>query len=124
MTDLNALQQEIESIGNQIRDLKASGGGGDALGALITQLNTLKKEYADQNGGLGIDGKPYQPPSLSKAEKKKLEKEKKAAASAANGGAVTGNGAGEVRVDLPTSMNLMSMLYSHPLSVLLDAILP
>jgi hypothetical protein len=106
MTDLNTLQQEIESVGNQIRDLKANGGGGDALGLLITQLNTLKKQYAEQNGGLGFDGKPYQPPALSKAEKKKLEKEKKAAAAAASGGGGGGTGAGEVRVDLRTIMNV------------------
>jgi hypothetical protein len=81
MTDLVALQTEIESIGTQIRELKSSGGGD--VGALVAQLNTLKKQYADNNGGMGVDGKPYQPPSLSKAEKKKLEKEQKAAAAAA-----------------------------------------
>ena len=90
MTDLVTLQSDIESIGAQIRELKGSGSGD--VGALVTQLNALKKQYADQNGGMGVDGKPYQPPSLSKAEKKKLEKEQKAAAAAAAGapGAVSG----------------------------------
>jgi len=76
MVDLEALKSEIECVGNQIRDLKA-GGSGD-VGALVGKLNGLKKDYADNNGGIGVDGKPYQVP-LSKAEKKKLEKEKKAA---------------------------------------------
>lgn len=92
MTDLTSLQTEIDSIGTQIRDLKASGGGsGDAIGALVTHLNTLKKQYAEQNGGIGVDGKPYQAP-LSKAEKKKLEKEQKAAAAVA-AAATAGTGA-------------------------------
>ena len=90
MTDLVTLQSDIESIGAQIRELKGSGSGD--VGALVTQLNALKKQYADQNGGMGVDGKPYPPPSLSKADKKKLEKEQKAAAAAAAGapGAVSG----------------------------------
>lgn len=87
MSGLESIITEIESLGDQIRDLKASGGD---VGALVAKLTALKKDYADQNGGIGVDGKPYQAP-LSKAEKKKLEKEKKAAAAAAaagGGGAV------------------------------------
>lgn len=84
---LEALKSQIEEIGNQIRDIKDGGNNnGDAsqiIPSLVANLNTLKQEYANQNGGLGVDGKPYQPP-LSKAEKKKLEKEKKAAAAAAS----------------------------------------
>ena len=72
---LDTLKAEIDTVGNQIRELKSSGGD---VGSLVARLNELKKEYADNNGGIGVDGKPYQAP-LSKAEKKKLEKEKKAA---------------------------------------------
>ena len=75
MSDLESIKAEIDSVGTQIRDLKSGNGSGD-VGALVAKLNTLKKDYADQNGGIGVDGKPYQAP-LSKAEKKKLEKEKK-----------------------------------------------
>lgn len=82
MVDLEKLKLEIESIGGSIRELKEKGGGKDEIGALVTKLNTLKQEYADNNNGIGFDGKPHQKP-LSKAEKKKLEKEKKAAAAAA-----------------------------------------
>ncbi len=73
---LETLKTEIDNIGTQIRDLKSSGGGD--VGSLVAKLNLLKKEYADNNAGIGVDGKPYQAP-LSKADKKKLEKEKKAA---------------------------------------------
>jgi hypothetical protein len=83
MSSLESIETEIDNVGNQIRELKSSGGGD--VGALVAKLNTLKKDYADQNGGIGVDGKPYQAP-LSKAEKKKLEKEKKAAAAAAAAG--------------------------------------
>ena len=79
MSSLESIKTEIDNVGNQIRELKSSGGGD--VGALVAKLTTLKKDYADQNGGIGVDGKPYQAP-LSKAEKKKLEKEKKAAAAA------------------------------------------
>ena len=72
---LETLKAEIDNVGNQIRVLKGSCGD---VAALVARLNELKKEYADNNGGIGVDGKPYQAP-LSKAEKKKLEKEKKAA---------------------------------------------
>lgn len=82
MVELEKLKLEIEAVGNSIRELKEKGGGKEEIGALVTKLNALKQEYADNNNGLGVDGKPYQKP-LSKAEKKKLEKEKKAAAAAA-----------------------------------------
>lgn len=78
MADLEKLKTEIDSIGNSIRELKSSGDT-DGIGALVGKLNELKQQYADNNGGIGVDGKPYQPP-MSKAEKKKLEKQKKAAA--------------------------------------------
>lgn len=70
MVDLQALQVQISDIGNQIREVKASEGGGDAtkISELVAQLNTLKKEYADNNNGIGVDGKPW---GGSKSEKKK-----------------------------------------------------
>uniref|UniRef100_A0A7S4J4K3 glutamate--tRNA ligase n=1 Tax=Odontella aurita TaxID=265563 RepID=A0A7S4J4K3_9STRA len=93
--DLPTLQSKIELTSNQIRDLKTAGGdeAKDKIPPLVQELLTLKKEYADNNGGIGVDGKPYEPP-LSKAEKKKLEKDKKkkAAQEAAAGG---GGGGGE-----------------------------
>ena len=72
--DLEALKAEITSIGDKIRTLKtASPIDKDAIGAAVGALNEAKKKYADNNDGLGVDGKPYEAP-MSKAEKKAKEK--------------------------------------------------
>lgn len=72
--DLEALKAEITSLGDTIRTLKtASPVDNDAIGAAVGALNEAKKKYADNNNGLGVDGKPYEAP-MSKAEKKAKEK--------------------------------------------------
>ena len=72
--DLEALKAEITSLGDTIRTLKtASPVDKDAIGAAVGALNEAKKKYADNNDGLGVDGKPYEAP-MSKAEKKAKEK--------------------------------------------------
>jgi len=81
--DLPALATKIQSIGDKIKEIKTSGDGGD-VAPLVTELLAAKQEYADNKGGLGVDGKPYEPP-LSKAEKKKRAKAEKAAKAAAEG---------------------------------------
>jgi chromosome segregation ATPase len=76
--DLEKLKEEITSLGDKIRELKASGAD---VGATVTELNAAKKNYADNNNGIGADGKPFEAP-MSKAEKKaKAKAEKDAAAS-------------------------------------------
>ena len=78
-TDLETIKAEIETIGNRIRDLKGSGGSKEEIGAAVEALNAAKKQYADNNNGIGVDGKPYQE-NLTKAQKKALAKAQKDAA--------------------------------------------
>jgi hypothetical protein len=74
--DLEALKAEITAIGDKIRVLKESGADKVEIGNAVESLNAAKKKYADSNNGIGVDGKPYEPP-MSKAEKKKKEKAEK-----------------------------------------------
>lgn len=77
--DLEKLKQEVTQIGDRIKELKsASEVDKDAIGAAVKDLLAAKKKYADNNNGIGVDGKPYEEP-LSKAEKKKRAKAEKGA---------------------------------------------
>jgi NAD(P)H-hydrate repair Nnr-like enzyme with NAD(P)H-hydrate dehydratase domain len=92
MVNLDELQQEIATLGDQIKALKASGGDGDAISAAVAALLAAKKLYADNNNGIGFDGQPYEEP-LTKAQKKaKAKAEADAAASAASASAAGANG--------------------------------
>ena len=73
MVDLDALKKEIETIGNRIRDLKASNGTKEDIGAAVNALKEAKKQYAENNNYIGVDGKPYTD-HLTKAQKKALAK--------------------------------------------------
>lgn len=80
--DLDALKQKTAALGDKIRELKAAADPDKAaIGAAVAELNEAKKQYAEQNGGIGVDGKPYEPP-MTKAEKKAKAKAEKAAGGA------------------------------------------
>jgi hypothetical protein len=80
MVDLAQLQQEIASLGEQIKTLKsASPVDKDAVSTAVQQLLEAKQLYADNNNGIGVDGKPFE------AGKKGDKKKDKAAAPAASG---------------------------------------
>jgi len=92
--DLAALKHEIAALGDKIKDLKSSSPADqnkDDIAAAIDDMLSKKKLYAERNGGIGVDGKPYEAP-LSKAEKKAKAKAEKAAAAAA---AASGGGGGD-----------------------------
>ena len=74
---MDALKEEITALGDKIRELKAASADKAAIGSAVEALNEAKKKYADQNGGIGVDGKPYEAP-ISKAEKKAKAKAEKA----------------------------------------------
>jgi hypothetical protein len=59
MVDLAALEQEIAEIGTKIRTLKASSGSAEEVSAAVALLVEKKKLYADNNHGIGVDGKPF-----------------------------------------------------------------
>ena len=94
--NLEALAEEIAAMAEKVKTLKADGADGDTVKAAVDALLAIKQTYADNNGGLGVDGQPYEPP-LTKAQKKaKAKAEKEAAAKAASttaGAASTAAGA-------------------------------
>ena len=88
MVDLNQLKTDIEALGEKVKELKTSGGGDqkDAIGAAVAEMLAKKKEYADNNNGIGVDGNPYEEP-LSKAQKKAKAKAEKQDATPADAAA-------------------------------------
>jgi hypothetical protein len=83
--NLESLKTEIEAIGEKIKTLKTASGDKDEIATAIQDLLNAKKSYADNNNGIGFDGKPYEEP-MSKAQKKAKAKAEKDAAAAAGGG--------------------------------------
>ena len=82
MADLATLKEQAEACISKVKELKNSGADKAAIDDAVKEMLAAKKNYADANNGIGVDGKPYQAP-MTKAEKKALEKAKKAAAAAA-----------------------------------------
>jgi len=73
---LEPLAQEIAALGEQIKALKASDPVDKAaVGAAVASLLAAKKNYAEHNNGIGVDGKPYEEPQSKKAQKKQAGKE-------------------------------------------------
>jgi hypothetical protein len=89
MVNLEELQQEIATLGEKIKALKASGDAADNKDAVATAVASLlqaKKTYAENNNGIGYDGQPHEEP-LTKAQKKaKVKAEADQLAAAASSG--------------------------------------
>jgi hypothetical protein len=86
MVDLDTLRADITAAAEKVRDLKSSStstadasSSSEALQAALAELLRLKKEFADNNDGMGVDGKPFALP-MSKGEKKAKAKAEKAGA--------------------------------------------
>lgn len=74
MTDLAKIEDDIKTIADQIKSLKSSGtADNEAIKSAVTQLLAAKKAYAENNNGIGVDGKPYHEPN-DKAQQKTKEK--------------------------------------------------
>ena len=96
--NLEDLKKVIHSLAESIKSLKSSGSSSptdkDAISASVSALLNAKRTYAAANGGIDVEGKPWEEP-MSKSEKKRLEKaeaarkkkEAEAGAPAAAGGA-------------------------------------
>lgn len=77
MVDLEKLKAEIAEIGDKIKDLKSAAEVDKAaVGAAVADLLAKKKLYADNNDGIGVDGKKYEEP-MTKAQKKAKAKAEK-----------------------------------------------
>lgn len=94
--NLETLASEIAALAEKVKTLKTEGSDADAIKACVDALLAAKQTYADNNGGIGVDGLPYEPP-LTKAQKKaKAKAEKEAAAKA-------GADAAQAKTDATTS---------------------
>jgi len=79
MVLLDKLKEEITALGDKIKSLKSdSPVNKEAVDASVKELLAAKKSYADNNNGIGVDGKPYEEP-LTKEQKKAKSKPDKAA---------------------------------------------
>ncbi len=75
--DLTDLSTRITTLGESIKQLKSTAEPDkDAISTAVTALLDAKRTYAKNNGGIGVDGKPWEEP-MTKSQKKKAEKEKK-----------------------------------------------
>ena len=113
---LETIKTEIEAVGSKIANSKKEISDKDEVkkvtGPLIAKLLELKKKFADSNGGIGVDGKPFggkkekknpgpvanAVASVESAAKKAAKKAEKAAKKAAHkaglaGGAAPASGA-------------------------------
>lgn len=96
--DLADLSARIEALGESIKLLKSSSEPDkDAIAAAVNNLVDAKRTYANNNGGIGVDGKPWEEP-MSKSQKKKAEKEAKRRAEEEAKKAAGGGGGGEANV--------------------------
>ena len=76
--DLDALRTRINNLGETIKSLKSSSEPDkDAIAASVSELLEAKRTFANNNGGIGVDGKKWEEP-MSKRDKKKAEKAAKA----------------------------------------------
>jgi DNA-binding FadR family transcriptional regulator len=75
--NLDELRANVESIAAKIVALKkADPVDKEAIGAAVKDLIDAKRAFAQNNNGIGVDGKPFEEP-MSKSDKKKAEKKKK-----------------------------------------------
>jgi len=78
--NLDELRSKVESLAQKITNLKKETPvNKNAIGAAVKELLDAKRTFAENNGGIGVDEKPFEEP-LSKAEKKKRAKAEKSAA--------------------------------------------
>jgi hypothetical protein len=69
--DLVALQAKVTDLGAKVKELKTTGGGSpEDIQAAVASLLQAKKEYAEANNGIGVDGKPFVEGSAGGKKKK------------------------------------------------------
>jgi hypothetical protein len=76
MVELNQIKEDIAAIGNRIKELKSKGADADKneIAKAVQELLDKKQLYADNNNGIGADGKPFKA-NMTKAEKKKQQEQ-------------------------------------------------
>jgi len=96
--DLEQLKTKVEALAEKVVSLKSSGADKDVIGATVKELVDSKREYANANGGIGVDGKKWEEP-MSKSERKKKEKEEKKKKMEAEAAAAAGGATNEVSAE-------------------------
>jgi hypothetical protein len=82
MANLEEMLETVNALAQKVTDLKKTVPvDKDAIGKTVKELLDAKRSYAENNNGIGVDGKPWEEP-MSKSEKKKKEKAEKAAKAA------------------------------------------
>jgi hypothetical protein len=138
MTDLDSIKAEIEAVGNQIKQAKVGKAEKSVIDPLVKTLLSLKQQFADQNDGIGVDGKPFgggvtvsnptkndatsaavkAPPSQHEnpenAAKKAAKKAEKAAKKAAYKAAPSGDGDGKPPNDNRENANVAVKVPTAP----------
>ena len=71
MVDLDEIKSRVDAAAAKVVELKSAKADVADIKASVGLLLAAKKEYADNNNGIGIDGKPFD-------DGKKKSKEKKA----------------------------------------------
>jgi hypothetical protein len=93
--DLDALRTRITDLGETIKILKSSSEPDkDAIASAVAELLDAKRSFANNNGGIGVDGNKWEEP-MSKKDKKKAEKAANAAKAAGDGGNVVSEANGK-----------------------------
>ena len=88
--NLDDLRGQVTALAEKITELKkATPVDKDAIGSAVKELLDAKRAFAQNNNGIGVDGKPWEEP-MTKAQKKAKEKAEKAAKAAAAGGGGAG----------------------------------
>ena len=81
--NLDELKGQVDALAEKITNLKkANPVDKDTIAVSVKALLDAKRTFAQNNNGIGVDGKPWEEP-MSKAEKKAKAKAEKAAADGA-----------------------------------------
>jgi len=70
MVDLSAIKSRIDEAAAKVVELKGAKAEVSVIKEAVAALLAAKKEYADNNGGIGADGKPFDDGKKKKKEKK------------------------------------------------------
>jgi hypothetical protein len=95
---LVTLKAGIAALGEKVKQLKTTPDADKhVVAGAVKDLLDAKKQYAQLNNGIGVDGKPFVE-QLSKSEKKKAAKEQKgSSATTTTTTATTAAGSDQVR---------------------------
>lgn len=68
--NLDELRGQVDSLAQKINDLKkANPVDKDAIATSVKELLDTKRTFAQNNNGIGVDGKPWEEP-MTKSQKK------------------------------------------------------